>query len=287
MAAPLRIGADRGNGGTINPVAGHITAAPSSPKERRVNYARQPETPALLSDEAIGALKRRIVTGELAPGAWVSEGDLTELLGMSKTPVREALAVLRRQGWITATPRSGYRIRSVTVRETRDLLDLQAVLEPMAAAKAAIGSQRYPGEVEKLAAFAVDSTGHTWANSDEILAHYRFHRRLTALGNNRELDLLLADLHLKLHQAFVIARKLDTTNLPDNTDHRRIVEAIARHDPEAARRAAAEHVTAIRTWLITALIDSDAVLDAGISGRSRSGFTKPRARSNPTGQGLR
>lgn len=244
-----------------------------------MSHARIQETPVLLSDEAIGALKRRIVTGELAPGAWVSEGDLTELLGMSKTPVREALAVLRRQGWITATPRSGYRIRSVTVREARDLLDLQSVLEPMAAAKAAIGSQRYPGELEKLAAFAVDASGHTWANSEEILAHYRFHRRLTALGNNRELDLLLADLHLKLHQAFVIARRLDPTNVPEGTDHRRIVEAIARHDPDGARRAAAEHVTAIRTWLLTALIDSDAVLDAGISARARAAVSRTRPRT--------
>ena len=244
-----------------------------------MNYARAQETPVLLSDEAIGAMKQRIVTGELAPGAWVSEGDLTELLGMSKTPVREALAVLRRQGWITATPRSGYRIRTVTVRETRDLLDLQSVLEPMAAAKAAIGSQRYPAEVEKLAASAVDSAHHTWAHAEEILAHYRFHRRLTALGNNRELDLLLADLHLKLHQAFVVARRLDSTNAPEGNDHRRIVEAVARRDPEAARRAAAEHVTAIRTWLLTALIDSDAVLDAGISARARAAVTRTRPRT--------
>lgn len=244
-----------------------------------MSEARAQETPALLSDEAIGALKRRIVTGELAPGAWVSEGDLTELLGMSKTPVREALAVLRRQGWITATPRSGYRIRSVTVRETRDLLDLQSVLEPMAAAKAAIGSQRYPGELEKLAAFAVESSGHTWEHAEEILAHYRFHRRLTALGNNRELDLLLADLHFKLHQAFVVARRLDATHMPENNDHRRIVEAIARHDPEAAKRAAHEHVNAIRNWLLTALIDSDAVLDAGISAKARGSVARTRARN--------
>src|SRR5690606_35911694 len=185
MRAPSRIGVAGGNGGTINPDAGHIRPVQGAARERRVNHARMQETPVLLSDEAIGALKQRIVTGELAPGAWVSEGDLTELLGMSKTPVREALAVLRRQGWISATPRSGYRVRSVTVRETRDLLDLQSVLEPMAAAKAAIGSQRYPGEVEKLAAFAVESANHTWARPEEILAHYRFHRRLTALGNNR------------------------------------------------------------------------------------------------------
>lgn len=249
-----------------------------------MNHAHTQETPALLSDEAIGALKRRIVTGELPPGAWVSEGELTDLLGMSKTPVREALAVLRRQGWITATPRSGYRIRSVTVRETRDLLDLQSGLEPMAAAKAALGSQRYPGEVEKLASFAVESAGHTWANAEEILAHYRFHRRLTALGNNRELDLLLADLQFKLHQAFVVARRLDPSNLPEHSDHRRIVEAIARHDADAARRAAAEHVTAIRTWLLTALIDSDAVLDAGISSRGRNPLGTGRTRGNATGR---
>lgn len=242
-----------------------------------MSQARVEETPALLSDEAIGALKRQIVTGELAPGAWVSEGDLTALLGMSKTPVREALAVLRRQGWITATPRSGYRIRAVTVRESRDLLDLQAVLEPLASARAAAGSRRYPTEVEKLAAFAVDAAGHRWAHSDEILAHYRFHRRLTALGNNRELDLLLADLHLKLHQAYVVARRLDPGSVPEGTDHRKLVEAIARHDPEAARAAASEHVAAIRAWLLTTLIDSDAVLDTGIGARARGGEARRRA----------
>lgn len=244
-----------------------------------MSQLRAAETPVLLSDEAIGALKRKIVVGELAPGAWVSEGELTELLGMSKTPVREALAVLRRQGWLTATPRSGYRIRSVTVRETRDLLDLLGVLEPMAAAKAAVGGQRYPAEVEKLAAFAVDAAEHTWAHVDEVLAHYRFHRRLTALGNNGELDLLLADLQFKLHQAYIVARRIDPGSAPTSTDHRRIVEAVARRDPENARRAAAEHVTGIRTWLLTTLIDSDAVLDAGISAKARSILAKGRPRN--------
>lgn len=223
----------------------------------------------LLSDEAIGALKHRIVTGELTPGAWVSEGELTAMLGMSKTPVREALAVLRRQGWIAATPRSGYRIRSVTVRECRDLLDLLAALEPLAAARAALGGSRHPGELEKLAAFAVEAADHNWTSPDEILAHYRFHRRLIALGNNRELDLQLADLHLKLHQAFVVARRLDPSSLPENSDHRPLVDAVARRDPGAAQKAAAEHVSAVRSWLLATLIDSDDVLDIGISARVR------------------
>lgn len=218
-----------------------------------------------MSDQAIGALKEAIVTGRLASGAWVSEADLTGLLGMSKSPVREALAVLRRQGWIHATPRSGYRIRSVTVRDVRDLLDLLAVLEPVAAAKAARGSRRFPGEVEKLAAFAVESHTHEWSNVDELLAHYRFHRRLDALGNNRELDLALSDIHLKLHQAFVTARRLAPDDRPV-TDHRALVEAVARHDAEAASATTAQHIAETREWLLGVLIDSDEVLDTGILG---------------------
>src|SRR5690606_26534835 len=167
-----------------------------------------------------------------------------------------------------------------TVRETRDLLDLQSVLDPMAAAKAASGSQRYPGEVEKLAAYAVESANHAWARPGEVLAHYGLQRRLTALGTSRERDLLLTDLHLKLHQAFVVARRRDSAGAPEGGNgHRRIVEAVARHDPEAARRAAAEHVTALRTWLISTLIDSDAVLDAGISARARAAVARTRPRS--------
>lgn len=82
-------------------------------------------------------IKRRIIELDLAPGSSVSENELARLAGISKSPVRGALARLQRDGLVEPFARSGYRIRDITLRSTRELCEMRSILEPHAARLAA------------------------------------------------------------------------------------------------------------------------------------------------------
>src|SRR5690242_1434669 len=79
-------------------------------------------------EQAYQSIKGRILELHMAPGAPFKEGELATRLGLGKTPVREALARLRREGLVEVAPRSGYRVSPVTLRRARELFGLRTVL---------------------------------------------------------------------------------------------------------------------------------------------------------------
>ncbi len=89
-----------------------------------------PQTPAvdrsLLRDDVYRRLRDAIVDGTFAPGEQLRDGELAEWLGVSRTPVREALVRLEQEGFVTITPRRGVRVRELT---RRDVLEVNEVLE--------------------------------------------------------------------------------------------------------------------------------------------------------------
>lgn len=96
-----------------------------------------PALPALLltpdsadtqTEQAYNAIKRRIIELDLLPGSQFTEPQLAAVSGTSKTPVREALARLQRDGLVEAMPRSGYRVAPITLQDTRDICALYRVL---------------------------------------------------------------------------------------------------------------------------------------------------------------
>jgi len=98
-----------------------------SPKSRRVS----------LTDSVYDALRERIIFSEIPAGEILAEGRLAEEHGVSKTPVREALALLSQQGLIEVLPRVGYRVTNISVEDVHDVFRLRMLLESDAAALAA------------------------------------------------------------------------------------------------------------------------------------------------------
>lgn len=90
------------------------------------------ERPRSLADMATDRLRDDIVNGDIAMGAVLSESALAQTLGISKTPVREALARLRAEGLVTTRPQSGTFVFTPNPKEMRDICDLRTALEPMA-----------------------------------------------------------------------------------------------------------------------------------------------------------
>jgi DNA-binding GntR family transcriptional regulator len=93
--------------------------------------------PELLSEQAYRAIRDRIVTLELPPGAVVSEADLMTSLKMGRTPVREALRALARERLVDVYPRRGIFVAGVDARDLAALSEARGILEPSAARLAA------------------------------------------------------------------------------------------------------------------------------------------------------
>ena len=88
------------------------------------------------SDLVVDSIRDAILSGRLAPGETLVERRLAELLGVSKTPVREALIALAVSGLVTVTPNRGAVVRAVDVEDVRKAYEVRLLLEPWAVAKA-------------------------------------------------------------------------------------------------------------------------------------------------------
>lgn len=225
-----------------------------------------------LSDRAIGEIRQRIIHGELSSGRSFTEGEVATLLGMSKSPVREALALLRRQGWVDVLPRSGYLVTPMTLRDLRDLFAIRLPLERLAAAGAARRLASAPDGLAELRSYVERHEDTTDSGPDDVpqllVDHYRFHRRIAVLSGSRELDRTLAEVLLKLQRYLALepVRPL----LAMDPDHAELVEAVTSGKPEHAAEVAAAHVDASRHAVFDILIDTDAVLSVDLAAQRTS-----------------
>jgi DNA-binding GntR family transcriptional regulator len=108
------------------------------------------ERPGALRDRVVGNLRNAIINGQFAPGARLVERQMCELLGVSRTLVREALRQLEAEGWVRILPNRGPVVISMTPEEVRELYEVRAALEGIAAFRAA--ERVSPDQLDRLAA---------------------------------------------------------------------------------------------------------------------------------------
>lgn len=187
-------------------------------------------------------LKRRILDNELAPGTQVLELEIAEALAMSRTPVREAMVRLARDGLVEIRPRHGMRILPVSADDMREIYEILTALEPMAAGLAAargVGD----GDLAALRAIVAEMEEAlarddlpAWAEADE-----RFHARLTGLSGNRRLSELVEGFVEQTHRVRMLTLAIRPKPVLSNRDHAAVVDAIAAGDADTARRLHRAH----------------------------------------------
>lgn len=210
------------------------------------------------SDWVHDEIKARIVTLRLRPGEKVTEEELVAVVGggVSKTPVREALRWLVRDGFITRDGRS-YMVTPITVRGIRDLYDLRVVLEEAVIDRVLTRGSSVTA-VEELVAtesrFSLDQ-----ADPDSI-RHYlceadTIHMTLARLSGYRELAACLSATLEKLQPAMqIMLRCADAEDL-DLCQHSALFAAIAAKDHTRARTAVVEHIRASERLVLETLLD--------------------------------
>lgn len=123
----------------------------------------QVERPAALRDRVVGNLRNAIINGQLVPGSRLVERQMCELLGVSRTLVREALRQLEAEGWVRILPNRGPVVISMTPDEVRELYEVRAALEGIAAYRAA--ERLTPEQLDRLGG-AVDAMTKAQSRGD-------------------------------------------------------------------------------------------------------------------------
>ncbi len=189
----------------------------------------------LQADKAYDILRERVISAHYPPAVTVSEPELANDLGMSRTPLREALVRLEHDGLIELIPRRGMRVKELSGRDIREISELLACLECEAAER--LASRRLSAEeLGRLdAAIAAMDEG---LESDDMVkwsqADYQFHRLLIELHTNRHLVEVALGYLEKAHRFRLLAAPFRARPVYSNVNHAAVVEAIRRGDPQSA-----------------------------------------------------
>jgi DNA-binding GntR family transcriptional regulator len=193
------------------------------------------------SAAAVELIRAAILEGRLPPGHRLKEGELASQLGISRTPIREALFVLQAEGLVEATPNRGAAVRSYELDELREMYDLRAVLEGHAARRAA--ERADPPLVEELRAScdrfaAVSEQGELAAIvAENLFFHETIHE---AAGSPRLVDMVRQTIAVPLvYRSFVWYSPAQTRR--SLSHHRQLVQALEDRDGAQAEAVMREH----------------------------------------------
>lgn len=208
------------------------------------------------TDVVADALREAILDGAIEPGTWLREDSIARELGVSRTPVREALRLMADEGLVSKTAHSGCIVATLTFD---DILALYVVRGELEALAARLAAQRRPeGLIEELRQVHEEMVGCVARGTLDALPdlNLQFHRKLRMAAGNSYLERIL----LQVEHAVRRLRE-STLSKPSRAEealeeHRAILEAIARQDGEAAAKAAQVHMLHARDARIRAILPS-------------------------------
>ncbi len=185
----------------------------------------------------LDAIKHAILAGELKPGQSLVEAELAQALGVSKTPVREALKTLAGAGLVTMSPYRGAAVRAIDAEAARAIYDLRLLLEPEAVRR----TVRAGGGLEA-ASQALERADGASSGAERSLANRDFHRALYLDCGNPLLARTLDDLRDQTALVSAAAWQQEPSWRQEAGEHRAILAAATAGDAEQAARLVAAHI---------------------------------------------
>lgn len=200
-----------------------------------------------LADQVLDRIVEAIVTGEIAPGAPISENDVALRFGVSRGPAREALFRLEGKGLVTRAAHHGARVVDLTLADLRALFELREAVECMAARLAA--ERMTDAEIDALeAALGRDAAALEAASGQsyyQAAGDNDFHFAIAAASHNPRLLRALADDLYDVMRVYRFRSSARPGRAPEAlAEHRAILAALRRRDGAAAESAMRAHIRA-------------------------------------------
>lgn len=213
---------------------------PKTPTKK--NGATSKKGGMTLVEFAYEEVKSRILNNEFTSGFQILENELAEELGISRTPLREAMKRLESEGLVQVIPRRGIRVVPLSPDDMREIYEVLISLESTAAELLA---KRKPSDKEikpmedamkTMEAALKENDLDAWAKADDL-----YHKTLLDLCGNARLASLVASMHDQSHRARMFSLRLRPLPVKSNEEHRQLLEAIKQGDADKARKIHDEH----------------------------------------------
>lgn len=209
--------------------------------------------PRLLREGVYDRLKEAIREGQLQPGEPLSETRLANAFDISRTPIREALQQLAQEGLVQKMPNQTVRVAAPTMQEVLNILHVRSLLEPkiVRLATESISAEALNilwDAVDRMTTAAEQNDRSTWIEVDTV-----YHETLSSNCPNA----LLGQLGLQMRNRMQLTAadsQTSTSRLIEGThEHRKVIEAIAEGDGQAAEKAMQEHLRVVRSSIFNRL----------------------------------
>ncbi|MBO8127794.1 MAG: GntR family transcriptional regulator [Peptococcaceae bacterium] len=195
-----------------------------------------------LREVVFESLREAIIAGKLKPGERLMEMQLAEELGVSRTPVREAIRKLELEGFVMMVPRKGAYVAGISDKDITDVFEVRAALEALAAGLAA--ERITDEEIENLERSVVQTTEIAEKGDINALveADTQFHELIYRASRNKRLKQIVTHLSEQIQRFRASTLSVPGRNRQALEEHRKIVEAISEHNIELAQALAREHI---------------------------------------------
>ena len=197
-----------------------------------------------LRDVVFNTLRRAILRGELKPGERLMEIQLANKLGVSRTPIREAIRKLELEGLVKIIPNKGAYVTGITPKDVQDIYMIRSILEGMCARWAT--EHITPEQIEQLEEIVLLSEFHLKKDKDKVVQvsdlDGKFHHVLYEAYNSRIMEHTLSDFHKYVKMARMLSVGAKNRAEKSIEEHKAILEAIKKGDADEAERLANLHI---------------------------------------------
>ena len=195
-----------------------------------------------LRDVVFNTLRHAILRGELKPGERLMEIQLANKLGVSRTPIREAIRKLELEGLVLMIPRKGAEVAEITEKSLRDVLEVRGSLEELAVELACERISEEQIAELKVAATAFEEALQTGELTEYAEADVRFHDIIYSATDNQRLVQLLYNLREQMYRYRVEYLKRQEVHQTLLEEHQYIIECIESRNKECAKAAIRTHI---------------------------------------------
>lgn len=200
-----------------------------------------------LGEEIYSAIRRSILRGDMEPGQRLIEEKTAARFDASRTPVREAFLRLEREGLVERRAKGGFVVGGVEVREADEIMDMRAVLEGHAAARAA---QRASADlIDRLEEMLLRyETAMKAGEVDRLVElNTQFHDLLYSASGSQRLKMMLEELRDYFYRFRRSILGMEGMDEQSHHDHVAMVDALAKGDSELAEKLVREHINRARS----------------------------------------